>query len=64
MYYSDFFMSSPPPPTPALSRLLQLGLKRKTKVAAPLTVLGDVTRDDSQRQFLAQHSVATVGTML
>ena len=39
MYYPDFFMSSPPPPIPALSRLLQLGLKRNKLVATPLIVL-------------------------
>ena len=39
MYYPDFFMSSLPSPTPALSRLQQLGLKRNKLVATPLTVL-------------------------
>ena len=29
-----------------------------------LTSKGDVTRDDSQRRFLAQHSVATLLVML
>ena len=32
MYYPDFLMSSPPPPTPALSRLLQLGLIKKEQI--------------------------------
>ena len=32
-------MSSPPPPIPALSNLLQLGLKRNKLVATPLIVL-------------------------
>ena len=34
-----FFMSSPPPPTPALPRFPQLGLNRKKMVAVPLRVL-------------------------
>ena len=39
MYYPDFFMSSPPPPTPALSRLLQLELKRNKLMETPMIVL-------------------------
>ena len=56
MYYSDFLCPHPLPLPPPFQDFYNSGLKGKKMVAAPPDC--DVTRDDSQRRFLAQHSVA------